>query len=137
MSFTRDSTQAEQGSVQGATHTVLLKQRWGRPSPPTPEVRLKWAEKLAGGPLGPLEVEGVAAPPAPTPRYGLRASRPALEEALRAFGFRSEDQAIEAGRASLRAARAGQRGARTAADQERSFEEGLEASSCPKQPLGL
>ena len=92
---------------------------------PVQELREKWGPKLGGD----LQVQEVAE--GPKACYGLRARRLPLEQALLAFGFRTEEEAMAAGRASLRDARAAKQGrpsmARTAAQQELTFEDGLMA----------
>ena len=89
---------------------------------PVQELREKWAKKLGGD----QQVQEVAA--GPSACYGLQVRHLPLEQALRAFGFQDEQKAMEAGRASIKAARAARKDKlRTAADQELSFEEGLEA----------
>ena len=77
---------------------------------------------MVGGPE--VEPEGWGTPRA---RYGLRARQASLPEALLAFGFASEQEAREAGRASFLAAKKQQRQQKTALDNELSYEEGLEA----------
>ena len=71
----------------------------------------------------PLSPEGAAAPAASS--YGLKATALPLERALRAFGFRDAEEAKEAGRTSLKAARSAGQRTPSAADRELSFEEGL------------